>query len=73
MDRPIGLDSALGLDPMVCGHQPVERPSLLSNLTRSHIDKLSYSMDDLLKLLHMKNESELRSVYLGQGLMQLVE
>lgn len=51
---------------------PVERPELLSTLVRTHIDKLKYSIADLMALLSLKNEDELRSVYLGGGNLRLV-
>jgi Zn-dependent peptidase ImmA (M78 family)/DNA-binding XRE family transcriptional regulator len=51
---------------------PTERPMLLNTLTRTHIDKLGYSVADLMKLVLLRNEDELRSVYLGGGQLRLV-
>ncbi len=51
---------------------PLERPSLLNSLTRAHIDKLGYSISDLMRLVLLRNEDELRSVYLGGGPLRLV-
>ena len=51
---------------------PVERPFLLARITESHLSALNYTRSELMKVLFMNDESELKSVYLGQALMQLV-
>jgi Zn-dependent peptidase ImmA (M78 family)/DNA-binding XRE family transcriptional regulator len=51
---------------------PLERPSLLAKIVQSHIEKLQYTEGDVMRLLHMRDSGELRSVYMGQNLLQLV-
>jgi Zn-dependent peptidase ImmA (M78 family)/transcriptional regulator with XRE-family HTH domain len=51
---------------------PVERPSLLSKLSRIHLEELGYSFNDLKNLLLFRGESDMRAVYLGIGNLKLV-
>lgn len=50
---------------------PVERPSRLKALVRTHVE-LGFSTRDLMSLLFVHDENEFRSVYLGANQLRLV-
>lgn len=41
---------------------PAEKPSVLSDIVKAHVDELGYSLDDLAQLLHMQRD-ELNAMY----------
>jgi Zn-dependent peptidase ImmA (M78 family)/transcriptional regulator with XRE-family HTH domain len=51
---------------------PLEIPTILSKMVRTHIEKLDYTEGQVMGLLYMRDPSELKSVYLGQNLLGLV-
>ena len=51
---------------------PLEIPTFLTKMVRSHMEKLEYTEGQVMSLLHMSDLAELKSVYLGQNLLQLV-
>lgn len=51
---------------------PLESPALVAKMVRSHVEKLGYTEGQLMSLLYMRDPAELKSVYLGENLLQLV-
>jgi Zn-dependent peptidase ImmA (M78 family) len=51
---------------------PIENPELITSIVRAHIDKLDYTEGQVMSLLYMRDPAELKSVYLGSNVLQLV-
>jgi len=51
---------------------PLESPTLVAKMVRAHVEKLGYTEGQLMSLLYMRDPAELKSVYLGENVLQLV-